>query len=125
MPKPIYLEVEENANCEYMPLQVYESKADPVPVQKANLFEPDRPSGVYHIIGWSSKGDGTPCAANYVPISDSGQAVAHLIYGGDWGVRIKLISNDEKWDINSPNQWGEPYLILTDSADVILNSKKT
>lgn len=123
MPDPIYLEIEENANCEYMPLQVYEAKADPVPVRKARLFEPDRPHGVYQVTGWSSEGEGTPCPARYAPVSDSGQAVAHLVYGGDWGVRLKPADGDEEWDIDSPNQWGEPYLVLTDEADVLLDAE--
>ena len=123
LPDPIYLEIEENANCEYMPLQVYEAKADPIRVRRARLFEPDRPPGVYQVTGWSSEGEGTPCPARYVPVSDSGQAVAHLVYGGDWGVRLKPADGDEEWDIDSPNQWGEPYLVFTDEADVLLDAE--
>ena len=121
MPESIYIEVEENDNCEYMPLQVYEARADPVPVRRARLFEPERPHGVYQVTGWSSEGSGTPCPAMYVPVSDSGQAAVHLVYGGDWGVRLKPSDSDQGWDINSPNQWGEPYLMLIDEGDVILD----
>ena len=122
MPESIYLEVEENDNCEYMPLQVYEAKADPVPVYRVRLFQPDRPHGVYEVTGWTSEESGMPCLAMYVPVSDSGQAEVHLVSGGDWGVRLKPVDIDEEWDISSANQWGEPYLMLTDKSDILLDT---
>ena len=119
MPEPIYIEIEDNDNCDYMPLQVYEARADPMPIRWVRLFEPDRPHGIYEVTGWDSEDEGTPCPAMYVPISDSGQAEAHLICGGDWGVRLKPLSSDEEWDLGSLHQWGEPYLVLTDKADIL------
>jgi hypothetical protein len=121
MPEQIYLEVEENSNCEYMPLQVYEARAGPVPISRVRLFDPDMPHGVYEVTGWSSEGDGTPCPAMYVPVSDSGQAVVHLVCGDDWGIRVKPVDSDEDWDIDSPNQWGMPYLMLVDREDILLD----
>ena len=118
MLESVYLEVEENDNCEYMPLQVYEARADPVPVHQVRLSEPDRPHGIYEVTGWSSEGDGSPVPAMYAPVSDSGQAEAHLIYGGDWGVRLRPADSGEEWDLASANQWGTPYLMLTDAEDV-------
>ena len=122
MPENIYLEIEENDNCEYMPMQVYEAQADSVPVRRVRLFEPDRPHGVYEVTGWSSEDSGTPSLAMYVPVSDSGQATVHLVSGGDWGVRLRPEGRDEEWDLDSPSQWGEPYLMLTDQADILLDS---
>ena len=121
MTEPIYLEVEENDNCEYMPLQVYEAHRDPVPITRVRYSEPGEPSSMYQVTGWSSEGDGTPCPAMYVPVSDSGQAVVHLVCGDDWGIRLKPIDSGEDWDVNSTNQWGEPYLMLTDEGDILLD----
>ena len=121
MTHPIYIEVEENDNCDYMPMLLYEAQQDPVPVASLNLAEPGKPPGVYRVTGWSSQDGGTPCPAMYVPVSDSGQAVVHLVYGGDWGIRVKPEDSDHDWDLNSPDQWGEPYLMLIDGGDVILD----
>ena len=119
-PKSIYVEVEESDNCYAMPLQLFEARADPVPIDRVRLFEPGRPHGVYEVTGWSSDDDGSPCPATYVPVSDSGQAEAHLIIGGDWGVRMRPADSPKDWDIDNPDQWGEPFLWLADKADVIL-----
>ena len=122
MPEPIYLEIEDNDNLEYMPMLVYEARSDPVVVNAVRLLELDRPHRVYQVTGWSSEGSGTPSPAWYAPVSDSGQAEVHLVYGGDWGIRLKPLDSREDWDIGIPNQWGEPYLMLTDKADVILGA---
>lgn len=61
--KTIYVEVEENDNCEYIPMLAYEVREEPVSITRVRLFEPDHPQGVYQITGWSSDGDGRPCPA--------------------------------------------------------------
>ena len=120
MQEYIYLEVEENENCDYMPLQVYEPRTSPVPISKVRLFEIDRRHGVYDVTGWDSIGSGSPTQAMYTAVSDSGQAEVHLVYGGDWGIRFKPSDSKNGWDINASDQWGEPYILLTDPEDVIL-----
>ncbi len=117
----IYIEVEENDNCDYMPMQLYEARGDPVVIDRVRLFEPDRPHGVYEVTGWSSEGGGSPVQALYSPVSDSGQAEVHLVYGDDWGVRMRPNGSDEEWDLESSDQFGEPYLMLTDRADVLVD----
>lgn len=120
MSQTIFLEVEQNENCDEMPMLVYEALADPSPIQKVMVFEPSRPHGIYKVTGWSSAAGGTPCAALYMPVADSGQAEVQLVFGGDWGIRLKPDSSEEEWNIHSPEQWGEPYLMLTDKKDLLL-----
>lgn len=117
----IYIEVEDNPNCGYMPMQVYEPQAESRPITRVRIEEPDYPHGVYEVTGWSSAGDGSAVEASYAPVSDSGQATAHLVYGGDWGIRLKPVGLDEDWDTDSSRQYGEPYLILLD-AEAILST---
>ncbi len=121
MPESIYIEVEDNDNCEYMPLMLYEAHADAVPVSRIVLDEPGRPPGVYQVTGWSSEGNGSPCPAMYAPVSDSGQAQVHLVFGGDWGIRMKPEESTVEWDIGDPEQFGEPYIMLMDESAIILD----
>ena len=122
MPEQIFLEVDENDNCDYMPLQLYEATAAPAAIRRVRLFEPGRPHGVYEVTGWQSDGDGSPTPAMYAPVSDSGQAEVHLVYGGDWGVRFRPASSIGDWDIEDHDQWGEPYVMLMDRDDILLDS---
>ena len=85
MIRQIYLEVEENENCEYMPLQLYEGHAVPVPITRVRMQDFLHPEAVYDVTGWDSGGDldgrGAPVPAMYVPVSDSGQARAYSCTG--------------------------------------------
>ena len=116
----IYVEVEENENCEYMPLQVFEARDKPVLVKKVWLLEPGRKQEIFDVTGWSSDNGGIPCSAMYAPVSDSGQAEAYIIIGGDWGVRMRPSTNRQDWDLDNPCQCGEPFLWLAEKEDVIL-----
>ena len=49
----------------------------------------------------------TPCL-----VADSGEGAVTLIFGGDEGIRLKPVDSPEPWDMDSPNQWGEPCLLL-------------
>lgn len=119
MPEQIFLEVEDNPNSEYMPLMVYEAHAAPILIERIRLDEPDR-MGIFEVIGWSSDGGGTAVPAAYVPVSDSGQARVHLIFGADWGIRLRPDGSAEEWALNAPDQFGEPYMMLISEGDLIL-----
>ncbi len=120
MTQNLYLEVEENQNSIYMPGHLYEAKKEPSLIKYIKLELPEYPIGTYEVTGWSSKDNGTPCPALYAPVSDSGQGITHLIYGGDWGIRFKLKTNESNWDILGEKQYGEPYLILLNDEDILL-----
>ncbi len=119
MPEQIYLEVEENPNSEYMPLMLFEAHASPVRVERIRLDEPGR-TGIFEVVGWSSRGEGTPVPAAYVPVSDSGQALVHLVYGADWGIRLRPMGCCHDWSLEASDQFGEPYVMLISEGDVIL-----
>ena len=120
MAEPIYIEVEENENSEYMPMQVYEGLRTPRLIHKVRLIRHDNAIGIYDVTGWSSEIGGSPCPAMYVPVSDSGQAVVHLVFGGDWGIRLRRETSSLEWRLGDSAQFGEPYLMLTDESDLII-----
>ena len=62
------------------------------------------------VTGWSEDG---PCPAQAALSEDSGEGVVLLVYGGDQGIRLQPVGIDEAWDLASPNQWGEPCLMLS------------
>ena len=56
-------------------------------------------------------------------MEDSGAGIAVLVYGGLWGVRLKPVSLVEEWNLDSPQQWGEPYLSLADPKDLVYEDR--
>ncbi len=107
----IYVDVEENPNCGYHPMQTFETQTAEREV--AELWVPgvSGADGPHVVVGWCSNGDGGPCPLTLVEVTDSGAAVSLLVVGGDYGLRIKpAVSGD--WSIDAPDQWGEPYMLL-------------
>jgi hypothetical protein len=53
-------------------------------------------------------------------VEDSGVGVAYLVFGGAWGIRLCPVDRARPWSLDDPDQWGEPYLVLTDPQDLVL-----
>jgi hypothetical protein len=62
---------------------------------------------------------GQPCPAMACLIDDSGEGGCQLVFGGEWGLRLKDESSGRAWDLEDAEQWGEPFLMLAgDGADL-------
>jgi len=113
----MYLEIEENPNCEATPLQLFEALSPPKAVQKMWLEREGK-----KVLCWVAgieKG-GVPSPAYAVKVSDSGSGSSLLIYGGNWGIRFKPVPfEEEPWDLQNPHQWGEPYKFYGSESDLV------
>ena len=45
-------------------------------------------------------------------VSDSGDGVVVLVYGGDEGLRLRPSGSSSEWSLDDAEQWGEPCLLL-------------
>lgn len=52
------------------------------------------------------------------PVEESGRGAAYVVFGGLWGLRLKREGVQEDWSLESPHQWGEAYLLLTERYDL-------
>ena len=114
-----HIDIEANDNSPMMANMVFHNLAEPVRVTRVRIYEGQAEGALFDVTGWSSEGGGTPCDAYAVPVDDSGSGGAYLIYGGDWGVRLRPIEARE-WRIEAPDQWGETHLVLADIADIFV-----
>lgn len=114
----MFIEVESNANCEG---SVFLRFKELGPVRRATQVKSYErsPKGEWcDIVGWSDDPEHPMCSAFAQPVEDSGAGLAHLVFGGIGGVRLKPASLQEEWSLKSSNQWGEPYLLLSNAQDV-------
>ena len=114
-----HVEVEANDNTPMMAQQVYKNTGVPFPVSHVRIYEGEPDGQLCAITGWASKDGGSPTTAYAVQIDDSSEGSAFLVYGGDYGVRLKAADSGEGWDIASSDQWGETHLVLSSEDDVI------
>lgn len=113
-----HVEVEPNDNTPMMAQQVYKNLDVPFPVSHVRIYEGE-PEGVLHAItGWSSAEGGKPVTAYAVHIEDSSEGSAYLVYGGDWGVRLRPAGDDAAWSTADFGQSGETHLVLASLEDL-------
>lgn len=113
-----HVEVEANDNTPMMAQQVYKNLGLPFRVTQVRIYEGE-PGGTLHdVTGWSSRDGGSAVDAYAVRIEDSSEGAAYLVYGGDWGVRLRPAGPGEAWSIEAPEQLGETHLVLASEEDL-------
>jgi hypothetical protein len=113
-----HVEVEANDNTPMMAQQVYKNVGLPFRVLQVRIYEGE-PGGMLHdVVGWSSRDGGSATQAYGVQIDDSSEGSAYLVYGGDWGVRLRPADSDEAWSIDATGQFGETHLVMAEDEDL-------
>jgi hypothetical protein len=113
-----HVEVEPNDNTPMMAQQVYKNVGLPFAIAQVRIYEGVPGGQLCSITGWSSENGGSPVAVYAVQIDDSSEGSAFLVYGGDYGVRLKPGDSEEPWDTASTDQWGETHLVLASEDDL-------
>lgn len=125
----MYIEIEENPNCAGREGMRYRELGPPSPVVRVRIFD-RRDEGEWCLVT-AVHGDGPALwgPALVRRVEDSGVGVAHLVFGGVWGIRLcpverarpsRVTDEGLPWSLDDPDQWGEPYLLLTDPHDFVL-----
>jgi hypothetical protein len=111
----IEVEVEAGDNSDMSLLRMFDAREEPREVTWVVALRRDGSEGSCAVTGWSSDG---PCQAYAVPVWDSGDGIALLVYGGDEGIRLKHADSAAAWSIDDSSQWGEPCLLLEVGTEV-------
>ena len=112
----VVIEIPPNSNCDAVDMRVFNDLEPPRPVSRVCL---ERERGLprwYEVVAWMASGATRQALAQKV--EDSGEGVAFLIYGGDAGLRLRPAGSIEPWQLAHPQQWGLPFILTTDVADV-------
>lgn len=112
------IEVEANPNCEQGFFGRFKELTRPKPVQRIKLYDRRSEGEWCEVTGWCDDPEQPCCTAWTCPVEDSGSGTTHLVYGGIFGVRFKPVGVEEPWSLDSPNQWGEPYVAVADGSDL-------
>ena len=111
------IEIEDNPNCSEVAMMVFQESESPRSI-RGILTGSAGQEEECEVVGVVS--DGSFAQAHTVKIADSGDGVAYLIYGGDWGIRLKPKAHaKDAWDLKNPHQWGEPYKVYGNETDIL------
>jgi len=97
--------IEANPNCPEGCSQRFQAVGEPRTVRRIR-YSPGAGTLVECLVEGVSSADGGACPARAVSVEDSGAGVVTLVYGGDWGLRLRPSGGGPPV--------GEPYLLVDD-----------
>ena len=112
----VIIEIPPNPNCDAVDMRVFHDLEPPRSVSQVRFEREHDAPRWYEVTGWTTSGATTPALAQKV--DDSGEGVALLIHGGDAGLRFRPANSKTPWQLHHPEQWGTPFILTTDAADV-------
>lgn len=101
----IWIEIEENENCGYFPMMVFQAAGQERAASSVFIDH----GGEHEVTGWE---DGAPTSVRAVQVGDSGAGTSMLIYGGNNGIRLRPVASQSAWSLDAMDQFGEPCLSL-------------
>ncbi len=117
----MYLEVDESPNQPGSVSMRFKELGPARPIQQLRVSDRKSEGELCWVTGWCDDPARPLCPAFALQVEDSGQGLAYLIYGGNWGVRLKPAELKEDWDLDSSNQWGEPFLLISDPRSIVFS----
>lgn len=118
------VEVEPNRNCEQSVCARFKEAGPARRAMQVKSFERRSEGEWCWVTGWTDDPEQPCCPAHAQRVEDSGAGLAYMVFGGIGGIRLKPVSLAEDWNLNSANQWGEPYLLLADAKDIRYGDEK-
>jgi hypothetical protein len=114
----VIVEVESNENCRDGFFARFKEARPARPVVQVRLYDRNPAGEWYWVTGWNDNPQTPVCPAYAQLVEDSGSGLAHLIYGGIYGLRFKPVTMEEPWNLESVHQWGETHLSLSSERDL-------
>ncbi len=115
----MFVEVDANPNCEQSVFARFKEAGPARRAVKVRTFERRSDGEWCWVAGWGDDEQDPIVPAYAQQVEDSGAGLTNLVFGGIYGIRLKPVSVEEAWSLESPNQWGEPYLSLADPKDIV------
>ncbi len=111
------IEVKSNPNCRESDQFVFNELEPARPIHGLRVG-PTGQESECDVVGVVSPGQFV--TAHAAKITDSGAGYAYVIFGGDWGIRLRPRAQaGEVWDLANPRQWGEPFKIYGSEGDIL------
>ena len=119
----LMIDLEENKNSGYFPIQIFETQGKPRSVEMITVPNIPESNVPHDVVGWCSDYGGSICNVTAIAVGDSGLGQVTMIYGGDNGIRLRPSSSKSAWSLDATDQSGEPYFLLSTSVDLIFHEK--
>lgn len=100
----------------------FQELSPPKKVKQIMVFEKGQEI-LCDVTGWKSDPEPSPISALAQRVTDSGDAQAILIHGGDLGILLKPAHLHEPWNPSSPNQELRAYMVISGDSEIKYDEK--
>jgi hypothetical protein len=109
----LFLQIDPNPNCDALDGMLFQPRTESRGISQLR-YERHGEALWCEVVGVEHGGTWAPALA--CKIDDSGDGSCYLVYGGTWGLRLRVAGAPSPWDLSAPTQWGETYLLLGGDA---------
>ncbi len=112
------IDVQTNPNCEDSGQFVF-NEISPRHALRAIRVNDGPREVLCDVTGVAEGGAFVPAYA--VRVTDSGDGFAYLVFGGEWGIRLRPETQSSRlWDLaDTLHQWGEPFKLYGSEDDLV------
>ncbi len=114
----MFIEVDSNTNCESSVFLRFKEIGPSRKITHVKIYDRIAKGEWCLITGWCDSPEQANCDASAQQVEDSGAGLAVLVFGGNYGVRLRPETSGGRWDLEDSQQWGEAYLLLSDERDI-------
>ncbi|QPJ64654.1 MAG: hypothetical protein G3M78_04310 [Candidatus Nitrohelix vancouverensis] len=113
----MFIEVEPNKNIDACISQMYRDVSSPREAYCIQ-YQVDGKDETVRLMGYD-RDENQFCPAYACAIEESGDGLALLIFGGNGGLRMKLLEDESDWSVDAPGQWSETHLIYPSDSFIV------
>lgn len=114
----MFVEVENNPNFEGSYFIRFNELGPPRILTHVKSYERLSRGEWCEVTGWSDNSEDPLCPAYAQKVEDSGAGSTYVIFGGNWGIRLRPEGHQREWDLYDEAQWGEGYLSIGEERDL-------
>ena len=114
----MFIEVENNPNFDGSYFLRFNELGPPRPLRQIKSYERQSRGEWCDVTGWSDDSDQPLCPAYAQKVDDSGAGATYIVFGGNWGIRLKPEGHSGDWSLYDDEQWGEGYLSVGEERDL-------
>ncbi len=114
----MFVEVEQNPNFEGSYFVRFNEIGPARQLTHVKSYERSSRGEWCEVTGWSDDSEQALCPAYAQKVEDSGAGVTYVIFGGNWGIRLRPEGQTGEWNLYDEEQWGEGYLSIGEERDL-------
>ena len=112
----MFIEVDENPNCETLDMMVFRDLEEARPVVSLKI-EREGQMIQADVTGVDEGGKFIQAFAQKV--LDSAAGHSYIIYGGEWGIRLRPHEGASDWDLENEEQWGTTHILYSNPDELV------